>query len=979
VADSLIKTGIHLEKSGNYINAISKYKQAESLIKKNNLGKSYEALTSSLIGYAYANYSKYTDALRYLKRSAYCFESDSNTMHSDYCMLLHDIAVLSYFNLHQPADSLCLYAKKAVYYAYEVMEEDDPNLGRFLDLAGLCKSESKDLPGAKPFFLYAYQMLIDHQDSLASDLIDVCDHLSKMYNLMGQQDSSIYFAKEKLKLAKNLFDPRDPKLAEVYYSYAFALNVGNFTDASIVYLDTAMAISPEVCKPKEKAAFYYRGGQYHFAKKDLQLARHYFIQSGTYLANNKITDTLEASCWLWVASIYLQDLKIAEAKPYIDKACKYFTKYYGAQDSRTVKVCQMADGLTKIDVSNDLDLKNFFPELSPTTLIPILDKMVDTSVQTKFGNDYLTQLQSESKKNPDYKELPRAMQLIINGKYEDAIKIIQHAYIKIIPGYLDSLNYTSDPNIKSPTLQTNIFVVALLLKAVAYDQLGTAEKDLEKLKYAWRILEKCDTLMSNIRINALNEDIGAWGGILKSLYVQMITTSGKMSKVTQLPECYNKTLFASERLKAFNLLKSRDLNVLKSMAPADLLANEKGLVEKSLQLRRDLARARQFQPVNKKKERSLQDSLFLAEANLATLRSNLKVKYPKYWEANNEKPIASVQDIMQQLDNHTAILSYTCTAGESATILVITGAENSFILDKPITGAQAMVTTMTNYLAGKPVSKADYNNAAYNLYRMLIVDLPPAIDQLIIIPDGFLYNLPFEALLTDNVKENVSWGNYPWLLKRFAISYAYSATLAYDQMKRKTRQEFPEFLLGYSSPKYNDFKPVKPICDAKGLKYEIRDRRETATRTDLLSHNLKNYKIVHITAHGRESSQTDILGILLAGGEPIYYSDLYKLDINADLFLLLACLSGKGKVVTGEGAIGLNRALYAAGARNVLLYREILNNEANTLFCQKFYEEITGHASQNYGKSLQKARIAMMESDLYADPLYWAGYYLIGY
>lgn len=112
------------------------------------------------------------------------------------------------------------------------------------------------------------------------------------------------------------------------------------------------------------------------------------------------------------------------------------------------------------------------------------------------------------------------------------------------------------------------------------------------------------------------------------------------------------------------------------------------------------------------------------------------------------------------------------------------------------------------------------------------------------------------------------------------------------------------------------------------------------------------------------------------------YSDFYQLEMDADLFLLLACLSGKGNYVNSEGVIGLNRALHIAGAKNVILYKEKkMVDTANAAFCRYFYENAINNPTDSYGKSLQQARIKMIkaENGKYASPVFWAGYYLIGY
>ena len=65
--------------------------------------------------------------------------------------------------------------------------------------------------------------------------------------------------------------------------------------------------------------------------------------------------------------------------------------------------------------------------------------------------------------------------------------------------------------------------------------------------------------------------------------------------------------------------------------------------------------------------------------------------------------------------------------------------------------------------------------------------------SLIIIPDGILATIPFEALLTD-IPENdkIDYRNLPYLIREYPIDYAYSATLLFSECfaKKSVGKEF---------------------------------------------------------------------------------------------------------------------------------------------------------------------------------------------
>ena len=76
-----------------------------------------------------------------------------------------------------------------------------------------------------------------------------------------------------------------------------------------------------------------------------------------------------------------------------------------------------------------------------------------------------------------------------------------------------------------------------------------------------------------------------------------------------------------------------------------------------------------------------------------------------------------------------------------------------------------------------------YINSACQLHRQLIRPLGILPERLIIVPDGILGYIPFEALLTDSV----TTPDYPYLIKDKIISYNYSIALWLKMKNKKTK------------------------------------------------------------------------------------------------------------------------------------------------------------------------------------------------
>ena len=81
-----------------------------------------------------------------------------------------------------------------------------------------------------------------------------------------------------------------------------------------------------------------------------------------------------------------------------------------------------------------------------------------------------------------------------------------------------------------------------------------------------------------------------------------------------------------------------------------------------------------------------------------------------------------------------------------------------------------------------------YAEAAYKLYTRLIAPVEEELpEQLVIIPDDVLGYLPFDALLSQMPEGPANSHTYEYLLKKYQISYAYSAALLLDMQKKRHR------------------------------------------------------------------------------------------------------------------------------------------------------------------------------------------------
>ncbi len=122
-------------------------------------------------------------------------------------------------------------------------------------------------------------------------------------------------------------------------------------------------------------------------------------------------------------------------------------------------------------------------------------------------------------------------------------------------------------------------------------------------------------------------------------------------------------------------------------------------------------------------------------------------------------------------------------------------------------------------------------------------------------------------------------------------------------------------------------------------------------------------------------SQVDSEGKPRAGF--LSLSDIYELDLDADLVVLSGCQTALGKELRGEGIMGLTRGFLYAGVPRVVasLWRvqDRTTSELMTRFYQALWQDHLPPAA-----ALRAAQRSLRKDFRYRDRHSWAGFVLQG-
>jgi CHAT domain-containing protein len=105
---------------------------------------------------------------------------------------------------------------------------------------------------------------------------------------------------------------------------------------------------------------------------------------------------------------------------------------------------------------------------------------------------------------------------------------------------------------------------------------------------------------------------------------------------------------------------------------------------------------------------------------------------------------------------------------------------------------------------------------------------------------------------------------------------------------------------------------------------------------------------------------------------------VFNLTLPVDLVVLSACESGQGKVVGGEGLVGITRGFLYAGAERLVVSLWEVNDRAAARLMAKFYRAVLGSDHVRPAAALRRAQIAMIREGKWRHPWYWAPFIIQG-
>ncbi|HMF57413.1 MAG TPA: CHAT domain-containing protein, partial [Pyrinomonadaceae bacterium] len=463
------------------------------------------------------------------------------------------------------------------------------------------------------------------------------------------------------------------------------------------------------------------------------------------------------------------------------------------------------------------------------------------------------------------------------------------------------------------------------------------------------------------------------------------------------------------------------------------------------------------------------------EAELETLsteydqiENQIRAGSPRYASLTAPQPLSLAEVQQQVLDERTALLEYSL--GEERSFLWVATQSSVSLFRLPARSAvnqQAQdfraqlipprlqrrivgIDVAANQTRGlglsstPPPSGADaaaFVTASNALYNTAVQPAASTVGdrRLLVVADGALNYIPFEALVTAG--GGADYSTLPYLIKTNEVVYAPSASVIAVVRKQSSRPTGHDVLL-VADPVFNSLDPrasgaaasPSQAADTRGLGLQsaLTDvagdqanaassnpqmkglplarlngthdealqisrlvttsggRAEVweglkASEDNMQTQSIKQYRVVHIATHGLlDAERPQFTGVVLSliGNQNsdgfLRTDEIFNLHLGSPLVMLSACETGLGRERRGEGVIGLTRAFMYAGAPTVGVSLWSVADQSTALLMTGFYKRLLTGQGESPSSAMRAAQLEMIQNKRYSAPFYWAPFVLVG-
>jgi CHAT domain-containing protein/tetratricopeptide (TPR) repeat protein len=474
----------------------------------------------------------------------------------------------------------------------------------------------------------------------------------------------------------------------------------------------------------------------------------------------------------------------------------------------------------------------------------------------------------------------------------------------------------------------------------------------------------------------------------------------------------DEALSYAERAKArvlLDVLSNGRVNVTKAMTVQEQ-QQERQLNSQLAALNSQLYREKLSPHPDPARLAKLEDQLQSSRLDFEAFQFNLYAAHPELKTRRGAAAplqLAQAGDLLP--DVNTALLEFV-VAEEKTYLFALTKSATVGVKVYPLEIKQKDLSDrVARFRQMLSTSDNRFSKPAHELYDLLV---KPAAAQLrgktrlLIVPDGALWELPFQALQTPRDR---------YLIDDHIICYAPSLNVLREMINVRSARETHSLdaptLLAMGDPALGSHPGarVSAALTGEGLDPLPEAKRQVQTLARLYGRDhskiyvgpnaseeqfkasAKDYDILHLATHGILNDRSPMYSHLLltqASGDTeedglLEARELMEMELRANLVVLSACETARGRVSKGEGMIGLTWALFVAGAPTTVVSQWKVKSDSTARLMVEFHRQLKsrpmGSATENSAAwALRSAALKLKRDSRYRHPFDWAGFIVVG-
>ncbi len=528
-----------------------------------------------------------------------------------------------------------------------------------------------------------------------------------------------------------------------------------------------------------------------------------------------------------------------------------------------------------------------------------------------------------------------------------------------------------------------------------------AERALERPEEALRSLEKALDLLESVRGGvAAREARASFLSARQDLYRDTVGLLLELSRLHPGGGDDERAFLLSERARARALAEAiAGARTDRAVASPGMTRRELEADARIASLQKELRGRDLSIPERRRKA----DDLARAEEEFDRIQVEIEKTDPQAARLASSRP-AGISDVRKVLGPDGALVSYFAAGDEMIAFLVTPDRFAAVRLPVSAGTAGARARNLAELL-----EKGDDTSGILvgaRLDQELVAPIrgliSPAVTRLVIVPDGALHTIPFEALSRSNGSQR------RLLLEDWTISYSPSATVLVALSQPQPPAPTGKDLIVFADPDLGRAagggdRDLWRSYEEEGLSvgalpHTAQEARRiarvvgsaevrtgaAASERQAKQERLDRFRILHFATHGLASERHPARSALvLAVGENdpedglLQAREIARLRLASDLVVLSGCRTGRGRLLSGEGVLGLARAFFAAGSRAVVASLWDVHDERTARFMEAFYRRLSAGASK--GEALRQAKLeSLRRGGEAASPRDWAAFVLIG-